>query len=458
MTDPGAPEPPPTGGATGDGTGAARAGRTLTAEEDAEYQRLRRAAALGHRRARGVGASVLLVLALLLAPAAVVAAWAETTVDDRSRYVETVAPLASDPAIQQAVTERISDEAVKNVDVEAVTDELARTLREAGAPPRVVEGAEQLAGPLRSALRSVVERVVGEVVASDAFERAWVTANGEAHDALLTVLTGRDGGVVRAEGDDVQLDLGEVVDRVRDRLVDAGFEQAAAIPDSERTITLFHAEELSRAQDTLRLLTVLGVWLPLVTLVLAALAVWAAPSHRLMLLITGLGTGLMMLVLLAALAYARQRYLDSVPPTALPADAAAEVFDTLVRFLRASALTLLVVSLITASAAYLYGPGRLARGVRSGVIRGTSAVGGALSRKGLRTGRTGRWLAGHRSLTTGVVLAAGALALVLWNYPTVGAVALVVGLVVLVLLVLAVLASAAGLEEEAVEQPAGSPL
>jgi hypothetical protein len=43
-----------------------------------------------------------------------------------------------------------------------------------------------------------------------------------------------------------------------------------------------------------------------------------------------------------------------------------------------------------------------------------------------------------------VVLALGALALVLWNHPTVGAVALVAGLVVVVLLVLAVLASATG--------------
>ncbi|MBB1259981.1 hypothetical protein [Streptomyces alkaliterrae] len=452
-TGPGAPEPPPSGG-----TGAQRAGRTLTAEEDAEYQRLRRAAAVGHRRTRAAGASVLLVLALLLAPAAVVAAWAEATVDDRSRYVETVAPLASDPAIQQTVTERLTDEAVENVDVEAVTDELARTLREAGAPPRVVEGAEQLAGPLRSALRSVVERVVGEVVASDAFERAWEAANGEAHDALLRVLTGRDGGVVRAEGEDVQLDLGEVVDEVRDRLVDAGFEQAAAIPHSERTITLFHAEELSRAQNALRLLTVLGVWLPLVTLVLAALAVWAAPAHRLMLVIAALGTGVMMLVLLAVLAFARQRYLDSVPPAALPAEAAAEAFDTLVRFLRASALTLLVVSLITAAAAYLYGPGRLAHGVRSAVNRGAAAVGGALSRKGLRTGPTGRWLAGHRSLTTGVVIAAGAVTLMLWNYPTVGAVALVVGLVVLVLLALAVAASAAGGDEDTTEPAPGGSL
>ncbi|MEU0219062.1 hypothetical protein ABZ281_29980 [Streptomyces sp. NPDC006265] len=45
----------------------------MTAEERAEYERLRRHAAVRHRRARRVGSSLLLLPALLLAPVAVVA-------------------------------------------------------------------------------------------------------------------------------------------------------------------------------------------------------------------------------------------------------------------------------------------------------------------------------------------------------------------------------------------------
>ncbi|MGW0811785.1 hypothetical protein ACWD00_00770 [Streptomyces viridiviolaceus] len=432
-----------------DSGGAAKPEHALTAEERAEYRRLRRDAAVRHRRVRQVGASLLLLLALLLAPAAVVAAWVQDTVSDTDRYVETVAPLASEPAVQAVVTDRITDRVVDDVDVEAVTDALAKALQDTGAPPRVVEGADALAAPLHSAVNTVVDRIVSRVVAGDAFQQAWEGANRRAHAAVLNVLTGDGEGAVRAEGGAVRLDLGEVVDQVQERLVDAGFDKAAAIPDTNRTITLFEAEELGKAQETMRLLDVLGVWLPVLTVVLAVLAVWTAPAHRVMLMMTAAGTGVMMAVLLVALAVFRRVYLDSVPPTALPPDAAAAIFDTFVRFLRDSTRTLLVVSVITALAAYLYGPGRPARAVRTTAQRWTTAAGRALGRAGVHTGSTGRRLTDHRAWATGGVIAAAALALVLWNHPTVGAVALVLGVALAVLIVLAILAAAGPADQAA---------
>ncbi|MET7597929.1 hypothetical protein ABZS84_23130 [Streptomyces sp. NPDC005481] len=416
----------------------------LTAAERAEYERLRRHAGVRHRRVRRAGASVLLLLTLLLAPLAVVAAWVQDTVTDTARYVQTVAPLASEPAVQKVVTDRLTDRVVANVDVKAVTDSLAKALQDAGAQPRVVDGAEALTGPLRSAVREVVDRTVSRVITSDAFQQAWEGANRRAHGTVVGMLTGDRNGVVSAEGDTVRLDVGEVVDEVRQRLVDAGFDKAAAIPDTDRTITLFETEKLSKAQDTMRLLDVVGTWVPVVTLVLAALAVWTAPSHRLMLMITATGVGVMMVVLLVALAVLRRVYLDSVPPAVLPPDAAAVIYDTFVRFLRDSTRTLLVVSVITALAAYLYGPGRLARGVRTLADRGTTAAGRALEGAGVRTGSTGRWLAHHRKWVSAGLIAAGALALLLWNHPSVGAVVLIVCLVLAALILSAVLAAAAG--------------
>ncbi|MFI6935537.1 hypothetical protein [Streptomyces sp. NPDC050287] len=416
----------------------------MTAEERAEYDRLRRHAAVRHRRVRQAGSSVLLLLALLLAPLAVAAAWVQDTVSDTDRYVETVAPLASDPHVQQAVINRLTDRVVANVDVKAVTDSLSRTLKDAGAPPRVVAGAESLEGPLREAVRTVVDRTVTRVITSDAFQQVWEGANRRSHAAVVNMLTGDREGALRAEGDTVQLNVGAIVDQVRQRLVDAGFEKAAAIPDTDRTITLFETQQLGKAQDMMRLLDILGTWLPVVTVVLAALAVWTAPAHRAMLVVTATGVAVMMVVLLVALAVARRVYLDSVPPTALPSDAAAAIYDTFVRFLRDSTRTLLVVAVITALVAYLYGPGRPARAVRTAADRGTTAAGRGLRRVGVRTGSTGRWLTDHRAWTTGGVIAAGALALLLWNHPSAGAVALVLGIAVAVLIVVAVLAAAAG--------------
>ncbi|MEV6839643.1 hypothetical protein AB0N17_34980 [Streptomyces sp. NPDC051133] len=419
-------------------------GHVLTPEEHAEYERLRRASRVRHRRLRRTAASVLLVLTLVLAPLAVVAVWVHDTVADTDRYVQTVAPLASEPAVQDAVANRLTDRVVSQVDVQAVTASLTKLLADNGAPPRVVDASKSLTGPLRSAVQTVVHRVVDRVVTSDVFEEAWVAANRRAQSSVVGMLTGEGQGALRAQGDTVQLDIGVVIDQVKSRLVDAGFQKASAIPQVDRSITLFRTDKLTKAQDLMRLLDILGTWLPIVTLAVAAAAVWAAPGHRVMLMVISVGIGLMMIVLLVALVVARRVYLDSVPPATLPPDAAAAIYDTFVRFLRDSVRTLIVVAVITALAAFLYGPSRAARAVRSTAQRGTSAAGRELSRHGVRTGHGGQWLAAHRSWTTGVVIAAGALALVLWNHPTVGVVALVLCLVLVVLVVTAVLAAATG--------------
>ncbi|MFF9817736.1 hypothetical protein [Streptomyces sp. NPDC014006] len=432
---------PPASSDSGRGSGTHVA---LSAEEHADYKRLRRAATVRHRKTRYAGASLVLLVALLLAPLAVVAAWVGDTVTDTGRYVQTVAPLAKEPAVQAVVTDRLTNRVVANVDVEAVTASLSKALADAGAPPGVVDKSAALAGPLRGALTNAVHGIVNRVVTGDVFQQAWVGANRRAHAGVVGMLTGDESRAVRAQGDTIKLDLGTVVDQVKQRLVDQGFEKADAIPTPDRQITLFETAKLSKAQDAVRLLDIMGAWLPVITVVLAALAVWMAPAHRMMLLITACGVGLMMIVLLVGLAVVRRVYLDSVPTSTLPPDAAAVVYDTFIRFLRNSTRTLLIVSVITALAAYLYGPSRVARTVRSLAGRGTGAAGRALRDVGMNTGATGRWLDGHRSWTTGAVIGLGALALVLWNYPTVGVVVLVLVLVVVVLAVLSVLAAAAG--------------
>ncbi len=419
----------------------------LSAAERAEYERLRKVAAVRHRRLRYTVASVLLLLAFLLTPLAVVAAWVDSEVSDTDRYVQTVAPIATEPSVQDAVTDRLTKRVVDNVDVAAITTAAAQALEQQGAPPRVVQGAQALTGPLKSALNAAVHDIVNRVVTSDQFAEVWDDANRRAHAAVVKVLTGEGSSAVQAGDGTIELNLGTVIDNVKQRLVDAGFAQAANIPEVDKTIPLLHTDKLNEAQDGMRLLNVIGTWLPVVVLVLAALAIWSAPAHRVALMTTAIGVGIMMIVLLIGLAVMRQVYLDSVPTTALPRDAAADIYDTFIRFLRSSTRTVLVIAVITTLAAYLYGPGRGARGVRSAAAGGTGATGRAMARHGLRTGAAGHWLSAHSKWTTGIAIAGGVLALVLWNYPTPGAVALVLGIVVLVLALLGILAAASGTAE-----------
>src|SRR4051794_38167663 len=67
--------------------------------------------------------ALLLIVGFLLTPVAVLVTYAKTHVLDTDRYVATVAPLASDPAIQSAAANRIATELLAQVDVKQyVTD------------------------------------------------------------------------------------------------------------------------------------------------------------------------------------------------------------------------------------------------------------------------------------------------------------------------------------------------
>jgi len=63
-----------------------------------------------------------------------------------------------------------------------------------------------------------------------------------------------------------------------------------------------------------------------------------------------------MLPLAAGLLIFRGVYLNSVPASVLPADAAAALFDTFVRFIKEGLRRILVLGLIVAGGAFLVGP------------------------------------------------------------------------------------------------------
>ena len=64
-------------------------------------------------------AVILFVVASLLLPIGTVAFWGQRTVVDTAQYVETVTPLSSDPAIQDAVANMVSDQVVSAIDVQS---------------------------------------------------------------------------------------------------------------------------------------------------------------------------------------------------------------------------------------------------------------------------------------------------------------------------------------------------
>ncbi|WP_078893160.1 hypothetical protein [Streptomyces sp. NRRL F-2580] len=429
---------------------------SLPSEPPAEAPAPGRQASRSRKIVAGTVSAVLITLTCILVPVSLLTVWVHDIVLDTDRYVSTVAPLASNPDVEAAAVHRITEAADVRVDGAQVTDDLAKWLESQGLPPRVGNAVKALGPQLDSAADAAVSKVATRFVDSDRFEKIWTTANRAAHNAVVHALTGQGRGAVEVAGGTVTLDIGEAVEKVKEDLVKAGISPAEKIPEVNKQMVLFQSDKLAKIRSMVHLLDVLGNWLPVLTVILGVAGVLLARRRRRALVTTMLCAALACLILAIGLVIARRYYLDHLPEQVQSPAAAAAIFDTLVRFLRVSIRTAIVLGIVVALGAYLSGAGRLPRGVRGTAERAADSAAGWGAAHGVHTGRVGTWvLARRRWLTIGVLLVL-ALVFALWNHPTVLTVLLLVLILLAVLAVLALLA-AGGRRGDASGVPRGAP-
>jgi hypothetical protein len=386
------------------------------------------------QRWRTILAALLIVIACVLAPLSVVAVWTKNQVTNTDRYLRTMAPLASEPAIQRALADRITAKIFANVDVKGLTDQAVDTLAKQGLPPDRVAQLRSLEVPVANGVESFTHSQIAKLTSSAAFANAWVQANRLAHDALVKAMTGTGGGAVTIQDDTVTLDLGPLIHTVKQQLTASGFGLAAKIPETNTTFVLFQSPAITKAQSGFNLLNTLGIWLPIIVLALIALGVYIAKRHRRALVGASLGVGAGMIVLALGLAIFRSAYLNALSPT-VSHDAAAVTYDTLVRYMRLGLRSVLVLALVIALGAFLTGPSVTAVRTRDSLVRAIGWLRGSAESAGLRTGPVGSWVYAHKqALRIGAVAAAG-LALVFWGQPT-GRVIILLAVLLLVALAL----------------------
>lgn len=248
-------------------------------------------------------------------------------------------------------------------------------------------------------------------------------------------LTGKGGGAVEIKGDTVTLDLAPLIDEVKTRLVDRGVGVAAKIPEVHTDITLIRSDSVKSVQTGFRLLELVGFWLPVVTLLCAVGGVLLTARRRRAVVTTAIAMAVGAGVLGIGLTVFRVIYLDKLP-SGVNEDAAAAVYDALVRYLRAAVRMLLALGIVVALGAWLSGSGRRASAVRGLWQAGLGAVRDAAERLGMRLGPVGRFVHRWKAWLGWGVTCVLALVLLLWSYPTV---AVVLWLALLLLLVLAIL-------------------
>ncbi|SDU52713.1 hypothetical protein [Gordonia westfalica] len=406
---------------------------------------------------RWVAVGILCVLVALLAILSVTSRFVRGEILDTDRYVTTVAPLASDPALQQEITNTVTDEIFTRIDVEALTATALNALTDAVPAtenaPRVDRAIDGLAPVLANQARGFVQQTVSSLVASDQFETLWVEANRRGHAALVSVVTGEVGpsSVSVDESGTVSISLGTVIDNVKQRLLDRGFTFAEKIPAVDKEFVLFRSPELVRAQRAVSALDTAADVLPWLTIACALGAVAVAPRGRRLrsLSVVGLSLVLAMLTLAIALIVARALYLDNIPPDILSPDAAAAIADTVTGPLRLALRAVAVLGLVVAIGAFLIGGSAAAVAVRHGFSGGLDKLQNLRRSRPPNAFETTAYRA--RIALRAAIIGVGVLLLMFWDYPTGLVVLLIVmcGLIALLVVEIVIRPARAGPDDAA---------
>jgi hypothetical protein len=375
---------------------------------------------------------VLIVLGCIVGPVAVLGVWAGNEVSDTGRWVATVEPLIHDPAIQNVLTDKITAQITSRLNLTGTIDQASTQLNDRGLT-RISSLLNTFGPQIASSVTGFIHSTVHRIISGPRAAKIWVQANTVAHQAVVKVLSGEGNGAVSTKNGQIVLNLGPFITVVKQDLVDHGFALASNIPPISPTVALFQANDLGKAQAGYRLIKTLKIVLPILALVLLAAGVYVARGRRRALIGAALGLAGSMLVLAIGLLIARSIYLNSVPPTVLPGDAAAAAFDAMVYFIRVGLRVVLAVGLVIAIGAFITGPSRAAIQTRSALKSWLGWIRNFGERRGVSTGPVGEWTFAHRrGLRIGAV-ALFALIFVFWGHPTL---VVVIVLVILLLLVL----------------------
>jgi hypothetical protein len=328
---------------------------------------------------RGFGATILAILACVTTIAAVTAAWSSYELLNTNRFVAKVAPLASDPAVQDALSARLTAEVDNLIDPQAFFE---RVLPEQGAI---------LAVPLGAAVDRWVADKVDAFVRSDQFAQLWEQGIRAVHSAAVTILEGDlngKHGVLTNENGQAYLNLEPAIELIVQQLASAApsvfnkidvssltsssgpalqhLESALGItlPADYGKIPVFRTDKITAAQTALRQFKRLTLLLLILAPLLAVAAVAASVRRRRMVLLLGLSVALGLIATRRIIFRVEEDLLDLIKPENRAA-AGSILHDVLGSYL-GLLIGLAIGGLVVALVAFLVGPARPAKRARSG--------------------------------------------------------------------------------------------
>jgi hypothetical protein len=339
----------------------------------------------------------LVVVVCVLAPISVLGVWVRNTILHTDQYVDTMAPLADNADIQNAVANRVATAVGESDEIESEVQDLL--------PDRAQRLAPVIMGGVEEAVRAATLRIVQ----SDGFETLWREMNRRAHGRVIALLQGKGTDTVSTKNGEITISTAPIIDRVAARIPVLESVDTSSL-DTE--VVLFKSEDLRDVQGATDLLNSVANYLPFVLLALLAIAIALSGNRRRTVLRAALGIALGMALLLVVLNVARNLYLDALPER-VNEDAATAVYEQVLSFLRLSLRTALVVAILVAIGAWLAGPSKLATRIRASVRGGDRRLA-----PGETPSAASTFAYEHRTALRVAVAGVGLLILVLLQAPT----------------------------------------
>jgi len=349
-------------------------------------------------RWRALLSAVCIVVATILVPVSIVTAWARVQLVEEDAFVASLAPLVDDPAVQAMIIDESVEAITAQVDFPQLTASVFEGIAALGLPTRAADALQLLEAPAANGLQSLVTTTVTRVVESDAFSEVWATATRAAHRALVGAATSDGGGLVVRTDEGVGIQLGAVVERVKQNLIDQGLGVAQLIPTVDRVVILGEGNNLAMIRTGYALATAIGFWLPVITLALFALGILLARRRSTAILGTGLGFVIGGGTLAATLAIGSAAIAPAAGSLGLSPDALNVIYQQLVGNMTQTALVLALLGVLIAILGWTMGGSTPALGARRTIHDMNSSARRQLAARGLNTGAFGTWLGRQRVL------------------------------------------------------------
>jgi hypothetical protein len=318
------------------------------------------------RRRRSILAGIVLILACLSILVTTVAIWTHQVALNTDRFTALVTDVVADPAVIDPISARISQQVVDAVGVQARIE------------ARLPDAVKGLAAPLTVAIRDGIDRRLQIALANPRIQAALLKSVSFTHAQVVRMLRGDPENINVVNGY-ITLDvfplIGDALAQLQEEgLIPSGIqlpdlsspEAPGALaqrlgsvlgitpPEGFGTIQLMPADKILAARGAVQAFDLIVIALVILSVVLVALALWLAERRRRMLIFVAIGTIVAFVIARQLIRGAEGVIVGGVADADL-AGAVRSTMDAVFDDLRNLTRIILIVTVIVAVVAYLWG-------------------------------------------------------------------------------------------------------